>query len=321
MLDIERVIRRSTQGDFDTVAFFNYSPELIAETQSVIPGALGFPGDFLDIVTMEDPSEPDDSSNLPFEDAVRELADVRAERVRLNRLTTRRDFQRQFPFDVLNLDLEGYPFKLREPVPGKLLNALRTLLRWQQQPLPPLLNSHLGGFTLFLTTKVGPTNMGDPYLEMLRHNLNQNMTADGDLERILIDRTGHRRIAELEAEMFAEFFKLATPKILARVIREEDWYVDPADGIQIWEFDRRPPGAPAYTMLHMAMDIRRQNPPRHRRAIGTEDIGAVTAYTDVVRRIFSDVPTAVTPALWNEEQLKEHLRHIRARGEGYQQRR
>src|SRR5215469_6304911 len=46
LLDRERIIRRSSNDEFDTVYFFDSDDDAISETRKRIPGAIGFPGDF-----------------------------------------------------------------------------------------------------------------------------------------------------------------------------------------------------------------------------------------------------------------------------------
>src|SRR5437870_8596447 len=54
MLDVAKVIRRSKDGRFDTVFFFTRKDESVIETRKNIPGATGFPGDFVEVVLLND---------------------------------------------------------------------------------------------------------------------------------------------------------------------------------------------------------------------------------------------------------------------------
>jgi len=101
MLDIARVLRQKNDR-FDSVVFFDATPEDIIETQKRIPGAIGFPGKFADIVLLED---PDEDSVIDGLESPAETPESRLGRDLQRRLTMRRDFIRTFPFDVLNLDL------------------------------------------------------------------------------------------------------------------------------------------------------------------------------------------------------------------------
>ncbi len=50
MLDVAKVVKLSSTSKFDTVAFFGRDDESIVETVKRIPGAVGFPGNFVDVV-------------------------------------------------------------------------------------------------------------------------------------------------------------------------------------------------------------------------------------------------------------------------------
>ncbi len=94
---------------------------------------------------------------------------------------------------------------------------------------------------------------------------------------------------------FEAFFKLAAPKIISEVLLETDWYVDPTHGISVYEFERTPENAVPYRMLHLVMDIRRQNPPRDGRAPGQHVApAAFQAYPQVVRQLFESGQKVVT---------------------------
>src|SRR5436305_1707589 len=50
MLDVANVINRSRTDKFDTVFFFDRTPELVFQTQLRIPGSYGFAGKFVETV-------------------------------------------------------------------------------------------------------------------------------------------------------------------------------------------------------------------------------------------------------------------------------
>src|SRR5947208_3335999 len=56
MLDVAKVFGASERG-FSNVCFFDRNSDLIRETQKRIPGAIGFPGDFVETVLLDDPEE------------------------------------------------------------------------------------------------------------------------------------------------------------------------------------------------------------------------------------------------------------------------
>jgi hypothetical protein len=315
MLDVERVIRRSNDGRFDTVYFFCREDESILETRKSIPGANGFAGSFVDVVLIDDPDETDvvdPNVGLP-----EETPDTRATRQDIQRLSTHRDLLRAFPFDVLNLDLEGYLFKARDQIPGKLVRALRRTFEYQKRALGYPNGERIDQFTMMFTTKVGPQNMGDDFLGMLRDSLDNNLNAMADLRPIMETRTGNHSAGVLQGANFDEFFKLAAPKIIAQTLMDADWYIDPAPGLIIYEFERTPQAHPPYRMLHLVMDVRRHVPPSDARAPGTQSQTAFEAYRQVVQRLFQNGPTQVSDATIDQDKLTNDLGRIDQRREKY----
>ncbi len=315
MLDVERIIRRSNDKRFDTVFFFCREDESILETRKNIPGATGFAGSFVDVVLIEDPDES--ALVLPDAGLPEEVSDTRDNRQNINRTTVHRDFVSAFPFDVLNLDLEGYLFKARDRIPGKLIRALRRTFEYQKRPLADN-SERIDQFTLLFTTRIGPENMGGEFLQMLRDALENNLNANTELRQIMNARTGSDAAAQLQGESFEEFFKLSAPKVLAQTLMESDWYVDPVRGIEIFEFERTPAGQPAYRMLHLIMDVRRHEPPFDSRAPGAQSQVAFDAYRGVVRSLFEQPVSRVTLEAVDALGLEADLDRIELRREKYQ---
>lgn len=319
MLDVTKVIRWSSNRQFDTVFFFTRSDEAIGETRKNIPGAIGFPGSFVDVILTPDAGE-DLGLGLTGLESPQDLPDTRKTREEMLRLRTRRDFRRSFPFDVINLDLEGYLFKPAEKIPGDLINALRKVFEWQQRPLviPGRPEERLETFGLMFTTKLGPRSLSREFLGMLRDGLEQNLNDDAELRQSLVRRTGVEQIATLLEGNFEAFFKLAAPKIIVQALMETDWYVDPAHGITLYEFERRPEGAEAYRMLHLVMDVRRQDPPRDARPPGLLIAPtARQAYPQVVRDLFERPEKVVTLDTVDVPAMERNLDLIERRRKKY----
>ena len=166
MLDVAKVLRPSTEDKFDTVVFFDKDADAVNETQKRIPGAIGFPGNFTDVVLAIDPSEDvhkDPDYLAPPPDQADKFLTRRTQLI----LDQRRKFIHTFPFDVINLDLEEFVFKANDPFPGKVVNALRKIFEWQRIPIsvPKAKPGPLDGFTLMFTTQVGPPNISTEYVE------------------------------------------------------------------------------------------------------------------------------------------------------------
>jgi hypothetical protein len=322
LLDVENVIKPSQNGWFDVVCFFDRTEEYVIETQKRIPGAVGFPGDFTKIVLLQDPEEdqvideiaplasPEDKADtLEIEEAQRNLAQ-------------RRKFIQQFPFDIVNLDLEEFLFKPNDPIPGRVVNALRKVFGWQRRPLvlggarKKVISAPLDGFSLMFTTQIGPPNLSDDYLGMLTAYLDGNIQQDAELVPLLRSRTQQDNAITLRTASFDQFFRLGMPKTLLKVLIEEDWFVDAEPGIRLFEIERLSEAGP-YRILHVVMDVKRQSPPRERRAPGTEGDGVPDAYREVVRGVFANPEVLVTEAMIDQAGLQAHLDKVRARGKKY----
>jgi hypothetical protein len=317
MLDVARVIRRSNDDEFDTVVFFDRGPLEILETQKRIPGARGYTGDFVDLVLLPDPDEEAVLDGLEhLEPPAREddLADVRE---RQRRLAERQDFIREFPFDVINLDLEGFFFRRNDPFPGRMVKALSTMLRWQQRPVERSDGrpESLGGFSLMFTTKVGPPDLTEDYLVMLRQAIGRNLQRDDTLKEALRVRGGTEDVATLERNSFEVFFKIALPKLIAEMALREDWYVDAARGISLYEIERRfGDGGDSFKVLHLVLDVNRQRPPKNQRSpMDSATAEAREEYAQVSRQIFERAETIVTDELCDPAELRASLERIRAR--------
>jgi len=330
MLDVAKVITQSQQKTFDTVFFFDRDSQLVVETQKRIPGAVGFVGDFIETILAGDLGNPhlgaESTDNLDggyanFEDPLSpemQQPDTAATRDLQRRRAERGLFVKEFPFDVINLDLEEFLFKPRDPMPGKIINALRRVFAWQRKllTLPNGQQQGIDGFSLMFTTQVGPPNMSPDYLAMLQAELEANLKDDATLQPLFLIKTGTDNVQHARKNNFDAFFKLAMPKVFANVLMEEDWYFDPESGLKVYEFERTSASGP-YTMLHLVADVRRQVPPRERRAPGKTSPTAQQAYREVVREVFSNPEIRVTEDGVDSEALKRSLEKIRARRRKY----
>ena len=321
-LDVEKVISPSEKGWFDVVCFFDWNEEYVLETQKRIPGAVGFPGNFTKIVLLQDPEEEQVIDEVAPLLSPKDKADTLETQQGQRELAQRRKFIQQFPFDITNLDLEEFLFKPNDPIPGRVVNALRKIFAWQRRPI--LLPSggartapvELEGFSLMFTTQVGPPNLGEDYLGMLCRYLEDNIREDAQLRPLLKDRTQQEDPAALRATNFQKFFKLAMPKTLLKILMEEDWHVDPERGVGLCEIERQSKDGP-YKILHAVMDVKRQNPRRERRPPGTISEEVLRAYRQVVQGIFSQDENIISDATVDRVAMEVHLKKVFARGKKY----
>lgn len=108
-------------------------------------------------------------------------------------------FMQAFPFDVINLDVEQYLFKPSEELPGKLANAMRKIFEWQRRQGMGSNGREftLCEFTLMFTTKVGPTDLPDDYMQYLRdHCLQDNINSHGELKEPFLKKSKGKSVAD-----------------------------------------------------------------------------------------------------------------------------
>jgi len=259
LLDREKVIRKSSADEFDTVFFFDTNEDSVIETRKRIPGANGFPGDFAEIVLQAIDGDAELDLQIP-----QDLPDTKEVRQKQMKNAQLGAFIASFPFDVVNLDVEQYLFRPSEKLPGILTNAMRRILEWQRRPgvgsngKPFALDE----FTMMFTTQVGPTGLPDEYMSYLRDDcLASNLAAHHELNDPFLKKSSGMDPVQFFQNDFDGAFKLAVPKGLTELALEQDWYIDDEKGIQVYQFDRSFANG-TYRMLHMAMTVKRQAPPK-----------------------------------------------------------
>jgi hypothetical protein len=321
MLDVAKVVRQSEEGRFDTVYFFQRETEDILETQKRIPGSNGIPGDFVSTVLLSDAEEEMTLKEEEQEDTLvspEEEPDTGETHSKMLRRSARQQLIKGCPFDVINLDLEGYLFRSKDQIPGNLIRAIRKLLYWQAERTVKLgrHEENIDEFTLFFTTKIGPDDLSEEYLDMISAAINSNIRGNEELAQILLNRTGCRTGEELKEKDFTNMFLIGAPKLLATVLSEEDWFVDPEFGIQIYKFERDHDGG-QYSMVHLVMNVKRKKPPKQNRAPGSDPIEAADAYKKVVKNLFEKKEIQITKNSEGMNELKPSLETIKSRRKKY----
>jgi hypothetical protein len=290
LLDREKIIRMSANDEFDTVFFFDKSKDAVIETQKRIPGANGFPGDFAEIVLQAADGDAELSLHILTEAPdTREVRKKQMQKAQLGALIE------AFPFDVVNLDVEQYLFRPKERLPGILTNAMRRMLEWQRREgigsngKPFVLDE----FTLMFTTQVGPTGLPEEYMTYLRdHCLASNLAAHHELNDPFLKKSHGKNPAQFFQDDFDGAFKLAVPKSLSELALEQDWYIDDKKGIEVYQFDRSFADG-TYRMLHMAMAVKRQAPPKEQRAPGQKADTALGTHKNTIIKLFDENVIAV----------------------------
>lgn len=298
LLDRERIIRRSSNDEFDTVFFFDTNEESVIETRKRIPGANGFPGDFSDIVLQAIDGDEDLDLSIP-----RDAPDTKDTRQGQMKKAQLGAFIKSFPFDVVNLDVEQYLYKPKEHLPGVLTNAIRRILEWQRRKGAASNGKPfaLDGFTLMFTTRVGPPGLPKDYIRYLRDDcIQRNLNDYDDLKGPFLKKSNGRNPTQFFADDFAGAFKLSVPKSLSELALEQDWYIDDDKGVEVYQFDRAMKDG-SYTMLHMAMAMMRQHPPKEKRAPGQQSDGALSAHKKTILKIFDEDIIAVEKLVVGEK--------------------
>lgn len=314
MLLLERVLKLKDDR-FDTVYFFEERQEDVLRTQESIPGATGFAGDFLEVVLAHgaDAAIVDVPDPLDYRTRKKEtIAQARKHKVDWNH----KQFVECFPFDVMNLDLETFLFKPKDPIPGRLINAIGNLLEWQKRPVRGgNAGEILNGFGLMFTTRIGPKNLTPEYRKMLVDCLGANISVDPKIADHLRARVGISDPQELWDKDFDVFFKVAMPKMLAAEIHARDWFIDPEDGWHHFEFSRDG-GPEPYKMLHLVFNVRRQDPPVTKRSrFGKPPQKAQAAYERIVTEIAANDAIVLTDSTIAKKELRDHLERIKQQRE------
>ncbi len=319
LLDREKVLRRSDAKEFDTVFFFYKDEESVLETRKRIPGAVGFPGDFVDVMLQEQADVVATAADRL--DSPANAANTREVRQTQNKQAQLQAFSNAFPFDVLNLDVEQYLFRPKEELPGKLASALRKLFEWQKKPGKDKSgkNYSVDEFTLMFTTQVGPKDLPDAYIRYLRDTcLQHNLTKFAELNEPFMAKSNGKNVTQFFIDDFDGAFKLAVPKSLIELAFESDWHIDGVQGIEVYQFDRDFNGG-QYRMLHMAMTVRRQVPARERRGPGQQVLTAEAEHRKAIESLFMRDVIAVEGLVVGEQktELESDLKKLFAHREKY----
>jgi hypothetical protein len=151
---------------------------------------------------------------------------------------------------------------------------------------------------------------------MLYNAIKNNLNKYNNLKVLLNERTGINNIDRLKENDFETFFKISLPKIITNIAMENDWYVQPENGITVYEFERPSRDGP-YKILHLMMEIQRKNPPIESRAPGDDSEEAVETYKKIVEKIFLEEEMVVTNEGIEEPKLMENLNLILSRRKKY----
>jgi hypothetical protein len=253
-----KIIKRSRSKLYDTVVFFDFSPQAIDKTLSAIEGANGFPADFFKLMNLGIDEAPtgDLIDGMPRD---RVESDATFAREKYTHLFGA--FRDEFPFDLINLDVERYVIIPSEELPGNLLAAWDRILDWQKRSrMWEGKPCGVDQFTLFFTTKIGPKDLPSAHRDGLINLLDENVTRFPPLMELLKSQYSVETAANFYESDFDNFLKLAVPKALVSRALSKDWSVDLDLTYRAFVFDRTPPNSESYTMVHYVLHFRRCSP-------------------------------------------------------------
>ena len=128
--------------------------------------------------------------------------------------------------------------------------------------------------------------MDEEYLAMLRRYVEENLQNDPALKEQYAQQSQNRSPAEFLTADFDAFFKLAVPKTIISLLWEEDWEIDAASGVKVFEFERETPSesVPNPPFYHVG---KADKSPRRRARSRTDSRSCQEKLSGIVRRVFS----------------------------------
>lgn len=304
-----KVVKRSGKKLYDTVCFFDTDRDSIDRTLANIEGATPFEFDFFELMAKEGPEVLEGAANaLPSD---REESDATFEDYKAAVLYEA--FQKAFPFDLLNLDVERYFLQPAEQLPGRLVAAWDKLLEWQKRArVHDGEQMRVTEFTVFFTTRIGPHphDLPPEHRDHLIGVLDRNIEKFPNLKELTQERFATHSGAQLFADRFPDFLKLAVPKALVTHALKRDWALDMDQAYLVFEFDRQPANADPYTMIHYVLHFRRCEPSLDAQMDGMEVPQPVQAvYEAAVQTLFAAEPLKVDEIkLPIEDELRAQLK-------------
>jgi hypothetical protein len=211
LLEREKILTRSKQtGRLEGVYFCEKDEKAFGEIADLIGSPeQGFLGDFDRIILFEE------DNDTRGKELYKETDEFYPEEVRkkLRFKDAHYRLQKNFPFDIINLDVCGVMFPLRKGVITPLLRSLIKILEWQTYSLFPN-NRPCKQFTLFLTSHIDPDKTDQDAIEQLRNRVSENIDTSVEFRQAFSNRYGHQEAVRLSRDNFAEFFCLAFTKFI-----------------------------------------------------------------------------------------------------------
>ena len=213
MLERKGILNRSEEtGRLEGVYFCERDDENFGKIASLIGSPEnGFHGTFEDIVLFKD------DQNTIGKSWTDELEDEPYTRKIRKRLRHKREHHRlrdAFPFDIINLDVCGIMFPLKEGVIAPLLESIIQILEWQTESKFSTDERICKQFTLFLTSHISQDRTNLEAIQQLENRVNENLCMNEHFKSAFVEQYGHDQVTQLACENFPEFFRVAFFKYL-----------------------------------------------------------------------------------------------------------
>ena len=213
MLERKGILNRSEEtGRLEGVYFCERNDESFGKIASLIGSPEnGFHGTFEDIVLFKD------DQNTIGKSWADELEDEPYTRKIRKRLRHKREHHRlrdAFPFDIINLDVCGVMFPLREGVIAPLLESIIQILKWQTESKFSTAETICNRFTLFLTSHIDSDLTNQGAIQVLENQVSENLHMYERFQSAFVKQYGHDQVTQFACENFPEFFRVAFFKYL-----------------------------------------------------------------------------------------------------------
>ena len=271
LLQVENLLPAASDSGFESVSFFDRNGRDPMRAASALHGASPFSTEFLPTVlaveTLPVGIEQDSSEGQHHKNLLQKQAML----------------LQRFPFDVVNFDLEEVLFQDGEMPPGRLLEGLVRMFKWQYEKL----KSDDPGFSLMLTVRrPDAESILEDARRLLRDTLQSNLDKFPSLSAAMLETTGAPDVAALEGAQWHRLFELSMPKLVLQALHETGWTIDSASGIRSFHRFRQRDGV-TEDLYHIVADVC----PRE-----AGDEPHAVQYGALMEQFFRAVPTRVTEA-------------------------
>ena len=213
MLEREGILNRSQETECLEGVYFCEKDD---ESFGIIAGLIGSPengfhGTFEDIVLFEDNQ---DTIGRTWEDELEDEPYTREVRQKLRHKRDHHRLRDAFPFDIINLDVCGVMFPLKEEVIASLLKSIIQILEWQTESTFSTDERICKQFTLFLTSHISQDRTNRKAIQQLENRVNENLCMNEHFKSAFVERYGHSQVNQLASEDFPEFFRVGLLKYI-----------------------------------------------------------------------------------------------------------